>query len=361
MSVLSKSCEGQALEPSTTEARATQNPDLKGKPSAARRILSIDGGGLKGVMPASFLAEIEGSTGLRIVDHFDLVVGTSTGGIIALGIGLGLSCEKITDFYRQRGPEVFGQAHGGWIQDVLDSVWRRTRRLVTNKHSGDPLHNALEDAFGKRRLGESSTRLVIPTWDSVRRLPRLFKTAHHPRFQLDYKESVVDIAMATAASPTYLPAFRLRGVEHVDGGIWANNPAMVAAVEAIATLGWDADKVIMLSLGCTDERLVVPSKLGLIRGARLGSDMMLQAQSHAALWTTKVLLGGGAADHERFDRVDLAVERGFAKMDDAKQVSRLEGLGRAQARNWLPRIQDEYLAGPKQAFVPCHDLPANGS
>ncbi|MDE0272539.1 MAG: CBASS cGAMP-activated phospholipase [Gammaproteobacteria bacterium] len=361
MSALSTSGEVQVQEVGTTENHAIRRTVSKPRTGGARRVLSIDGGGLKGVMPASFLAEIEGSTGLRIVDHFDLVVGTSTGGIIALGIGLRLPCEAIVNFYRQHGPRVFGQAHGGWLRSELGSHWRWCRGLVTNKHSGEPLRKALEDVFGQRRLGESSARLVIPTWDSLQRLPRLFKTAHHPRFQIDYKVSAVDIAMATAAAPTYLPAYRLRGVEHVDGGIWANNPTTVAAVEAIATLGWHADDVTMLSLGCSDERLVVPSKLGRLRGAGLGSEMMLQAQSHAALWTTKVLLGGGTANHERLSRVDLVVERGFANMDDAKQMSQFEGLGRTQARDWLPRIQDKFLAGPKQAFVPCHSLPANRS
>lgn len=361
MSALSTSGKAQSHEAVVTEGCAAQNNNPKPRPGAAKRVLSIDGGGLKGVMPASFLAEIEGSTGLRIVDHFDLVVGTSTGGIIALGIGLGLPCEAIVSFYRQHGPQVFGQAHGGWLQGVSGSIWRWCKGWVTNKHSGEPLRSALEDVFGQRRLGESSVRLVIPTWGSLQRLPRLFKTAHHPRFQMDYKMSAVDIAMATAAAPTYLPAYRLRGVEHVDGGIWANNPATVAAVEAIATLGWGADNVNMLSLGCSDERLVVPSKLGRMRGAGLGPDMMLQAQSHAALLTAKVLLGSGTADHERFSRVDLVVDRGFAKMDDAKQMSQFEGLGRSQARSWLPRIQDQFLTGTKQAFVPCHDLRVDGS
>ena len=326
------------------------------EPNTKRRLLSIDGGGLKGVMPAAFLAQIEETTRRRIVDHFDLVVGTSTGGIIALGIGLGLSCGEILQFYRLHGPGVFGAPHGrSRAAKVSASLWRKARRLVTNKHKPGPLLVALKGVFGDRRLGESTTRLVVPAWDSQRRHPCLFKTAHHPRFEVDYLRSVVDIAMATAAAPTYLPAHLVHGVEYVDGGLWANNPATVAAVEATAVLGWDAESVLMLSLGCTDETLVIPKRMG-IANARVCVDMLLQGQAQSALETAKILLGGCSGERERVRRVDMPVERGFAKLDDTEQIERLEGFGREQARHWLRTVRSEFLDGPKQLFAPCRGV-----
>ena len=236
------------------------------KDNVHRRVLSIDGGGLKGVMPAAFLAEIETRTGKRVVDHFDLVVGTSTGGIIALGIGLGLPCSQILDFYHEKGPDVFGQS-GGRLRSVPIRGWRWVRRLVVNKHPAEPLRCELNEVFGNRCLGESHTRLVIPAWNSLQRRPYLFKTAHHQDFEMDYRVSAVQVAMATAAAPTYLPAHRLGGgLELVDGGVWANNPATVAAIEATAVLGWPPESVSLLSLGCTDERLIVPSTMGIAIG-----------------------------------------------------------------------------------------------
>ena len=339
-------------------AKATIPKETDTGTESTRRVLSIDGGGLKGVMPAAFLAEVERATGERVVDHFDLVVGTSTGGIIALGIGLGLPCSQILDFYREKGPAVFGQS-GGPMRSKVGGLWRWARRLVGNKHPAGPLRASLTEVFEDRRLGESETRLVIPAWHSKRRCPYLFKTAHNARFEVDHRERVVDVALATAAAPTYLPAHRLRdGLELVDGGIWANNPATVAAVEATAVLGWRPETVTMLSLGCTDERLVVPRTMGLVSGARLGVGMIFQGQSFAADLAARILLGGGGGQRNPVMRVDVTVDRGFTKLDSSKRIKELEEFGRAEARQGLPRMRKEFLAAPRPAFTPCHGAEA---
>lgn len=326
-----------------------------------RRVLSIDGGGLKGVMPAAFLAEVERATGCRVVDHFDLVVGTSTGGIIALGIGLGLPCSQILEFYKEKGPEVFGH-YGGKVRVELRKVRRWIKQLFTNKHPPESLCLALKGVFGKRVIGESQTRLVIPVWDSTQRQPRLFKTAHHQRFELDYRESVVNIAMATAAAPTYFPAYQSdSGLELVDGSIWANNPSTVAAVEATAVLGWASDNVLLLSLGCTDERLIVPKRMGRGRGALVAVNMLMQGQSLGANATARTLLGGGGGERDPVQRVDVTVERNFAQLDTTKNLSKLEGLGKDSARQLLPKLRKEFFASPKREFIPFHEILENNT
>lgn len=326
-----------------------------------RRVLSIDGGGLKGVMPAAFLAEIERATGKRVVDHFDLIVGTSTGGIIALGIGLGLPCSQILEFYREKGPEVFGHS-GGWVRKGFHRAIRWLMQLFTNKHSSDALHRALFGVFGERTLGESQTRLVIPAWDSIQRHPRLFKTAHHQRFELDHRESVVNVAMATAAAPTYFPAHLPDGgLELIDGGIWANNPSTIAAVEATAVLGWPADSVQLLSLGCTDERLIVRKRIGRGRGALIAAKMLMQAQSFGADATARILLGGGGGQRNPVLRVDVTVDRNFAKLDGIKNLANLEGLGQDQARQLLPKLREQFIQNPKREFIPFHRTRGNNT
>ena len=321
-----------------------------------RRVLAIDGGGLKGAMPAAFLAQVEDATGERVVDHFDLVAGTSTGGIIALGIGLGLPCRRILEFYLEKGPDVFGLS-GGVIRRVAVRGWRWGKHLVTNKHPGEPLRRALAKVFEQRRLGESETRLVIPAWNSRQRRPYLFKTAHRPRFETDHRVTAVEVAMATAAAPTYLPAHRLGGgLELVDGGVWANNPATVAAVEATAVLGWPQETVSLLSLGCTDERLVVPKRIGLVGAARSGAGMMLQGQSFSADAAARVLLGGGGGERDPVMRVDVTVDRGFAKLDGASRLAQLVELGREEARQAMPRMRSEFLASPRRVFTPWHGV-----
>src|SRR5437868_5520004 len=103
-----------------------------------RRVLTIDGGGVRGVLPASFLATVEEQIGRSPADFFDLIVGTSTGGIIALGLGGGLSASEIRDFYIDRGPTIFrGQRH-----------MRALRQVVVAKHDPRRLQTELENVFG---------------------------------------------------------------------------------------------------------------------------------------------------------------------------------------------------------------------
>src|SRR2546421_322040 len=120
--------------------------------AVGRRVLSIDGGGIKGAFPGSFLATLEESTSGSIADHFDLIVGTSTGGIIALALGLGFTAAEVLEFYEKLGPLVFA---GGRLV-------RAIRWVGLSKYESGPLRRALESKFGERRLGESKTRLVVP-------------------------------------------------------------------------------------------------------------------------------------------------------------------------------------------------------
>src|SRR5262249_14743007 len=144
------------------------------------------------------------------------------------------------------------------------SVFRGNRLLATarwltrGKYRPDALKEALTAQFGTRKLGESKTRLVIPSLNLETGEVHIYKTSHHPRLELDYRESAVDVAMATAAAPTYFPVHRAAtGLGLIDGGTWANNPTGVAAVEAISILGWPAEDLRILSLGCTRRPLDV--------------------------------------------------------------------------------------------------------
>ena len=213
-----------------------------------RRILSIDGGGLLCTFPASFLAAIEEKVGEPLGQYFDLIAGTSRGGIIALGLGLGLEAREILDLYVERGPAIFGQGNGAVVDFATQTV-RRLRRIARPKYGSDALRHALDAAFRERRLGEFKSRLMIPAWNPTTRNLYVYKTAHHPRFSTDYKDRAVDVALATAAAPTY---FREHITDNdvglIDGGVWANNPIGAAVVEAVAVLGWPADRIQVLSL-----------------------------------------------------------------------------------------------------------------
>src|SRR5258708_7100296 len=247
-----------------------------------RRLLAIDGGGIKGVFPASFLATLERATGKRVVDYFDLIAGTSTGGIIALGLGLGFSAEEILSFYKSDGPKIF-DTFG------LFASLRQSRR---SKYDPDALQQALSRIFQGKRLGESLTRLIIPAFDSNRGSVRVFKTAHQPRFEMDHAETAVDVAMATAAAPTYFPAHDMnRGATLVDGGVWANNPASLAAVESLAVLKWVPEDTRLLSIGCTVVPLEIPADLGYVRDNLSIIGLLMAGQSSNSIAMASLLLG----------------------------------------------------------------------
>ena len=117
------------------------------------QILSLDGGGVKGIFSAAVLAHLEEDLGCCIRDHFDLIVGTSTGGIIALGLGMGMKPREILRFYVDQGPMIF--ARGSFTG--MRNVWRA-------KYDGADLKRALKMCFGDALLGGSQKRLVIPSY-----------------------------------------------------------------------------------------------------------------------------------------------------------------------------------------------------
>lgn len=311
-----------------------------------KRILTIDGGGIKGVFPASFLATVEDAIEDDIADYFDLIVGTSTGGIIALGLGLGLSAKELLAFYEEHGPTIFKGNRGlRWL-----------RWLGTSKYSSTPLENALRSCFGDKRLGDSKKRLVIPSLNLENGEVHIYKTAHHPRLEMDYKESAVDVALATASAPTYFPTHRsIAGIPLIDGGMWANNPVGMSVVEAITLLDWPRDSLKVLSLGCTTE----PLNVNLGRRIPLGKsywafkllDVFMHVQSHASLGTALLLAG-----HDNVCRIDKDVSQGKFGLDKTKEIDSLKGLGVSEARYRLPQLREVFLDDHTEQFVPFHTL-----
>lgn len=213
------------------------------------QILALDGGGIKGLFSAAVLAAIENDLKINITDHFDLIAGTSTGGIIALGLGLGMRPSEIVHFYMQEGPSIFGNRFG----------WRGLLQWVCRKFPQRRLQTAVQRCFGEKRLADSGKRLVIPSWNLDEEDVYLFKTPHHERLRRDYKVPIWQVAMSTASAPTYFPAYQ--GIDHmrlIDGGVWANNPTMVAVIEAYSMLGVSLEAMRVLSLGTSDEVVMRP-------------------------------------------------------------------------------------------------------
>jgi len=309
-----------------------------------KKILSLDGGGIKGVFPAAILATLEDTLGAPVARHFDLIVGTSTGGILALGLGLGWPARDMLRFYEELGPGVFARPR------------RLGRRLRMAKYDQVPLREALRRQLADRRLGDSMTRLVIPSFNMETGEVYLYKTAHHPRFERDYKESAVDVALATAAAPTYFPAhISAAGLPLVDGGTWANNPVGLAVVEALGVLAWPTEELAVLSIGCTthpfDARRGGWQEGGYAFWLPKIVDLFMTAQASSSLGTAQVLIG-----HERVVRINPIVPRGRFTLDAVADIPHLRGLGAAEARKALPQLRPLFFDTLVDPFEPYHVL-----
>ena len=152
-----------------------------------------------GAFAASALATFERATGRRIVEHFDLITGTSTGGIIAIGLAMGTRRRRSARFYEMEGPKIFPKRSG------IGMARPREGRLPTEVLERSPAR-AIRGVVGDRPLKEAKTRLVIPTYDVNTGKVYLFKTPHHPWYPHHADLPAVDVALATSAAPTYFPA-----------------------------------------------------------------------------------------------------------------------------------------------------------
>lgn len=210
------------------------------------KILSIDGGGIKGLYPARILKIIEERYQVRIADHFDLICGTSTGGLIALGLSIGKPASEIVCLYHDKGPIIFPQPKNWWAKKLQEL----RHFLGSGKYSQEPLEEILKEFFGDLTLQDASTLLCIPSYNLTLGMPRVFKNPHGQFFK-DGDISMVDAALATSAAPTYLPIHQINNALYCDGGMWANNPALCGLLEALEYFvgeGKEFDSYSILSL-----------------------------------------------------------------------------------------------------------------
>lgn len=326
----------------------TQSTESNEQTQDIKRVLCIDGGGIKGVFPASFLFHLENTlknlnqnNNIKIIDYFDLIVGTSTGGIIALALGLGLSSEKILNFYEELGPRIFNG----------NRLLRSLQQLLRPKYSQKELKEALESIFGDKILGDSTKRLVIPSANLANGKVYLYKTAHDTKLVTDYSEKMVEIALATSAAPTYFPIQESSsGLPLIDGGLFANNPIGIAAVEAVGFLNWQRESIRILSLGCGEEVFDGNVRGNFLRGSQYWYSKIIKTfmalQSSAALGNARVLIKS-----DYIIRISPILLN--CPMDDPKIISDLKGLGKDEMRKNFQKVEQMFFRDPPaQPFVP---------
>ena len=311
----------------------------------AKFILSIDGGGIRGLIPAVILVELErrlaaSGRSKPIAHYFDLIAGTSTGGIIAAG----LTCPKgktrttpactasdLVDLYEKEGGEIFNR---GFFIDL--------RRTLTNpgsafdeRYDAAPLEAKLKARLGDRRLSEAIAKVVITAYDITKREARFLTNG----LQRDGEDSddylFREVARATSAAPTYFePALvqnisKKRSEALIDGGVFANDPTLAAVFET-RKLGFDENELHILSLGTGENTRGFAyadarnwGALGWIdpaRGAPIVS-ILMQGQSSTTSYQMKRLFG------PRYLRLDCKLDDASDDLDDASPAN-LAGLRR---------------------------------
>lgn len=234
----------------------------------AFQILALSGGGYRGLFTSAILTKLEEQAGRPLAECFDLIAGTSIGGVIALGLALGKSAGSIQAMFLDHGEEIFprGEPPRSRLERyrALYCQWRRP------KYDGTVLRDRIEAVVGKdTRLGDARTRLLIPSVNMTKGSVQMFKTAHHPNYMNDYKLSAADVAMATAAAPLYFPMARVENSNFIDGGVVANAPDMCAVHEAVHFLDQKMEDISVLSVGTTTSKFSLPSSLGRDFGQKL--------------------------------------------------------------------------------------------
>jgi predicted acylesterase/phospholipase RssA len=309
------------------------------------QILSLDGGGIKGLFSAALLAAIEEDLGTTVTDHFDLITGTSTGGIIALGLGIGMRPREIVEFYVSKGPAIFRNRLG----------WRFLLHWARRKYPSTTLVDALVSCFKDKRLADSRKRLVIPAYSLGEDDVYLFRTPHAPRLRRDYKVPLWKVAQATSAAPSYFPSCRcIDSLRLVDGGVWANNPTLVGIVEAAGTLGVPLGAIHVFSIGTSDPVNNRRSRLnegGKLSWARDGAaiDLIMRGQSIAVHNQATFLLG-----KDRVERINPPVTSGEFTLDGTHKAEDLVGKASHHSRVFMPTFENKFFGHRAAPYSPLY-------
>ena len=215
--------------------------------SSEFRILALSGGGYLGLYAAVVLAELEARVGEPLGRRFDLIAGTSVGGLLSMALAFEVPMADLVKLFLERGEEVFSSRRlpTGAVTRLLDL----SRSVMGPKYTGEALRKELTRHFGKRTLGDALHAVVVPAVDVTRSVTKVFKTPHAQASLGDAGLSAVDVTLATCAAPAFFPCVKVGDKLYADGGLFAVAPDQVALHEAELFMGAKPSKVRMLSVG----------------------------------------------------------------------------------------------------------------
>lgn len=211
------------------------------------RILSLAGGGYLGLYTACVLAELEEIVGEPLGRRFDLIAGTSVGGLLAIALAFEMPMTMLRELFLEHGTAIFSAR--ALPTTTVGKLRDLTRSVLGPKYDGQALRKALVKHLGRKTLGDALHSVVIPATNVSLSQTKVFKTPHSARSSGDEQVHAVGIAMATSAAPAYFPSVRIGKYLYADGGIFAVAPDQVALHEAEHFLRVPAERVRMLSIG----------------------------------------------------------------------------------------------------------------
>lgn len=291
-----------------------------------KTILALDGGGIRGALTARILVELERRLG-PLAKAFDLVSGTSTGGIIACGLGCGLPAEDLLNLYARRGGEIFSRSPH-WIAETFDGV-------TGPKYPAEPLEAILHEVLGDATLLTAQTRLLVPSYATE--LPLAARVSSAPEAGSYFFKSwtgpnafLRDIARCTSAAPTYFPPHRFinqmgePGV-YIDGGTFADSPGMCAYAEARVL--WPAEELRLIAVGTGQRQQDFPGMddAGLVQWALALPAIFMDGAGDTVDYQLGKLLG------PNYLRLDILLGDASAAMDDTSPTNVAKLVARAEA------------------------------
>jgi patatin-like phospholipase/acyl hydrolase len=321
---------------------------------ATKRILAIDGGGIRGVIPAKVLIAIEAKTGKRIAELFDLIAGTSTGGILAAGLCVPTedrtrpkyAASDLLQLYKAHGHEIFSTT----------PIRRVVSLFFGAQYPSGPLEKQLVNYLGEAHLADAFTGLLITSFE-MHAGEAWFFSRETARERPDRNYLMREVARATSAAPTYFPPFQFDGSKGeapvlVDGGVFANNPALCAWVDEHEDVKGTSD-VLILSLGTGS----VPHPVRFDRARRWGKVLWAQPAIGSFL--------DGQSDTAEFQLGQLLDSSHYLRLQTKLPVAN-EAMDNASDANIaaLESAADAMLAGPENArrlAAVCDQLMAGGS
>lgn len=320
--------------------------------------LVLSGGGVRGLYTIKLLAEIEsnlskGDPNYSIVQHFDMISGTSIGGILALGLASGKTARSLLELIDSKRCDIFPIPRKGFFAGLM----RKKSQAWGTAFDPQALKSVVVGSLGDIKLRDLQTMVVIPAVNGTTGRPKAFKTPHHKEYTYDGERLVSDVAMSTSAAPTYFPAHSTNDGLMLDGGLFANLPSFITYHELACNrfLGINPEQIHMMCIGTMGSKkaLSAASKgdKGYFNEWSNGQDLLSLMMDVSEYWQVTI------ASHYLCDRLVHIDDPNVHEIDladsseDSANLLRRYGADRAQASLGDPTVREFFKhISPKPQF-----------